>query len=208
MKKLLIILVMFLVLPVFADTMPFYMDSIPKSALGLYQTDNEIVLYSHPEANSSMIKKMEFSYNPETMPDRVFAVLINEKKLGFLYVTDIGDEGWVEVIYDKRTGAKGWTQVKDQMQFLPWRNFYNLYGRKYGLRMLKDAPKDLEVLRAKSEDLSQIVAKFNYVKQIKLTVIRGNWALVSIQDIDETPKTGYLKWREKDGTIYAFPNIK
>ena len=208
MKKLLIILAMFLALPVFADTLPFYMDSIPKSALGLYQTDNEIVLYSHPEANSSMIKKMEFSYNPETMPDRVFAVLINEKKLGFLYVTDIGDEGWVEVIYDKRTGAKGWTQVKDQMQFLPWRNFYNLYGRKYGLRMLKDAPKDLEVLRAKSEDLSQIVSKFNYVKQIKLTVIRGNWALVSIQDLDETPKTGYLKWREKDGTIYAFPNIK
>ena len=208
MKKSLIILAMFLALPVFADTLPFYMDSIPKSALGLYQTDNEIVLYSHPEANSSMIKKMEFSYNPETMPDRVFAVLINEKNLGFLYVTDIGDEGWVEVIYDKRTGAKGWTQVKDQMQFLPWRNFYNLYGRKYGLRMLKDAPKDLEVLRAKSEDLSQIVAKFNYVKQIKLTVIRGNWALVSIQDLDETPKTGYLKWREKDGTIYAFPNIK
>ena len=57
------------------------------------------------------------------MPDSVFAVLINEKKLGFLYVTDIGDEGWVEVVYDKRTGAKGWVQVQDQMQFLPWRNF-------------------------------------------------------------------------------------
>lgn len=208
MKKFLLILLMFLALPVFADTMPFYMDSIPKSALGLYQTDKEVVLFSHPEANSNMIKKMEFSYDPETMPDSVFAVLINEKKLGFLYVTDIGDEGWVEVIYDKRTGAKGWVQLQDQMQFLPWRNFYNLYGRKYGLRMLKDAPEDLEVLRAKSEDLSQIVSKFNYVKKIKLTVIRGNWALVSVQDLDETPKTGYLKWREKDGTIYAFPNIK
>ena len=207
MKKFLVIFLMFLGLPVFADTMPFYMDSIPKSALGLYQTDKEIVLFSHPEANSNLIKKMEFSYNPENMPDSVFAVLINERKLGFLYVTDIGDEGWVEVIYDKRTGAKGWVQVQDQMQFLPWRNFYNLYGRKYGLRMLKDVPKDLEVLRAKSEDLSQIVSKFNYVKQIKLTVIRGNWALVSVQDLDETPKTGYLKWREKDGTIYAFPNI-
>ena len=208
MKKLFLLIFMFFSLPVFADTMPFYVDSIPKTALGLYQTDKELVLFSHPEANSNVIKKMEFSYNPETMPDSVFAVLINEKKLGFLYVTDIGDEGWVEVIYDKRTGAKGWVQVQDQMQFLPWRNFYNLYGRKYGLRMLKDAPKDLEVLRAKSEDLSQIVAKFNYVKQIKLTVIRGNWALVSVQDLDKVPKTGYLKWREKDGTIYAFPNIK
>ena len=85
MKKFLIILAMFLTLPVFADTMPFYMDSIPKNALGLYQTDKDLVLYSHPDANSNQIKKMEFSYNPETMPDGVFAVLINEKKLGYLF---------------------------------------------------------------------------------------------------------------------------
>lgn len=208
MKKFLIILAMFFVLPAFADTMPFYIDSIPKNSLGLYQTDKEITLYSHPDANSQEIKKISFSYNPETMPDSVFAVLINEKKLGYLYVTDIEDEGWVEVIYDKRTGAKGWVQTIDQMQFLPWRNFYNLYGKKYGLRFLKNTPDDLEVLRAKPEDLGQIVSKLNYIKNIKLTVIRGNWALVSVQDLDKTPKTGYMKWRNSDGTIYAFPNIQ
>lgn len=208
MKKLLIILMMLISIPVFADTMPFYMDSIPKAALGVYQTDAEITLFSEPDANSNMIKKMTFSYNPETMPDSVFAVLINEKQLGYLYVTDIGDEGWVEVIYDKRSGAKGWVLTKDQMQFLPWRIFYNLYGKKYGLRLLKDVPNDLESLKAKPEDLAQTVSKLNYIKQIKLTVIRGNWALVSVQDLDKTPKTGYLKWRNSDGTIYAFPNIK
>ena len=120
------------------------------------------------------------------MTDRVFDILINEKKLGFLYVTDIGDENWVEVIYDKRTGAKGWVQTQDRMQFLPWLNFYNLYGRKYGLRFLQDAPLDLQVLRAKSEENSQTLSKLNYIKQIKLTVIRGNWALVSVFDIDKT----------------------
>ena len=208
MKKLLVILAMFLAIPAFADTMPFYINSIPKGMLGLYQTDKEITLYSHPESNSQVIKKMDFSYNPESMPDNVFALLINEKKLGFLYVSDIGDEGWVEVIYDKRTGAKGWVQTIDRMQFLPWLNFYNLYGRKYGLRLLKDAPEDIEDLHAKSEEGSQIVSKLRYIKQIKLTVIRGNWALVSVSDLDKTPKTGYLRWRGDDGTIYAFPNIK
>ena len=208
MKRFLIILALFLALPVFADTMPFYMDSIPKRTLGLYQTDSGLSLYSEPNEKSNVIKKMTFSYNPESMPDKVFAVLINEKKLGFLYVTDIGDDGWVEVIYDKRTGAKGWVQTADSMQFQPWRNFYNLYGRKYGLRILKDAPEDIEVLKAKSEDLSQTVSKLNYVQQIKLTVIRGNWALVTAFDLDKTPKTGYLKWRGDNGEIYAFPNIK
>ncbi len=208
MKKILIILCLFLMMPVWADTMPFYMNSIPKNAIGMYQTGENITLYSHPEANSAVIKKLDFSYDPNTMPDNVFAVLLNEKKLGFLYVSDIGDDGWVEVIYDKITGAKGWVQTEDRFQFLPWLSFYNMYGRKYGLRILKDAPDEIETLHAKSEDLSQNVATLRFVKQIKLTVIRGNWALVSVVDIDKTPKTGYMKWRGTDGTIYAFPNIK
>ena len=191
-------------MPVLADTMPFYMNSIPKNAIGMYQTGENITLYSHPEANSAVIKKLDFSYDPNTMPDNVFAVLLNEKKLGFLYVSDIGDDGWVEVIYDKITGAKGWVQTEDRFQFLPWLSFYNMYGRKYGLRILKDAPDEIETLHAKSEDLSQNVATLRFVKQIKLTVIRGNWALVSVVDIDKTPKTGYMKWRGTDGTIMLF----
>lgn len=208
MKKILLILLMFFALPVFADTMPYYVESIPKNSIGLYQTGDELSIYTHPDSNSGLIKKMAFDYKPENMPDSVFAVLLNEQRLGYLYVTDIGDEGWVEVIYNKKTGTKGWVVAQDSMQFLPYRNFYNLYGKKYGLRILKNTPSDLEVLRAKSEDLSQIVSKFNYVKKINLTVIRGNWALVSVFDLDNTPKTGYLKWRETDGTIYAFPNVK
>ena len=208
MRKFLIILCLFFMMPVLADTMPFYMNSIPKNAIGMYQTGENTTLYSHPEANSAVIKKLDFSYDPNTMPDNVFAVLLNEKKLGFLYVSDIGDDGWVEVIYDKITGAKGWVQTEDRFQFLPWLSFYNMYGRKYGLRILKDAPDEIETLHAKSEDLSQNVATLRFVKQIKLTVIRGNWALVSVVDIDKTPKTGYMKWRGTDGTIYAFPNIK
>ena len=208
MKKFLIMLFMMICVPVFADTMPFYVDSVPKEAIGVYQTGKEVVLYSHPDANSEVVKRMEFSYKPDTMPSNVFGVLINEKGLGLMYVTDIGDEGWVEVIYDKITGAKGWVITEDRMQFLPWINFYNLYGRKYGIRFMKDSPKDLQVLRAKSEDLSQTVSKLNYVKMIKLTKIQGNWALVTVKDMDEIPKTGFLKWRNSDGTIYAFPDIK
>ena len=174
----------------------------------MYQTGENITIYSEPEANSKAIKNVEFSYKPETMPDGMFAVLLNEKKLGFLYVSDIGDDGWVEVIYDRHTGARGWVLTEDKFQFLPWLSFYNMYGRKYGLRLFKDTPDKIEVLRAKSEETSQNVDKLNYVKQIKLTAIRGNWALVSVFDIDKTPKTGFLRWRSDEGVIYAFPNIK
>jgi hypothetical protein len=208
MKKFLIVLFMLIVLPVFADTMPFYVNSIPSDSIGVYQTGKELVLYSHPDVNSNTVKRFSFSYKPENMPDSVFAVLLNEKELGFLYVTDIDDDGWVQVIYDKQTRAKGWVQTEDRMQFLPWLNFYNLYGRKYGLRLFKDVSDDIKVLHSKSEDLSQNISKINYVKQIKLTKVSGNWALVSVIDLDNTPKTGFLRWRSNDGVIYAFPNIK
>ena len=207
MKKLLIILSMLLTIPAFADTMPYYINSIPKDAIGVFQTGDCLTIYSHPELDSKIVKIFDFSYNPDTMPDGVFGVLLNEKKLGMLYVTDIGDDNWVEVIYNRRTGAKGWVTTEDRFQFLPWINFYNMYGRKYGLKILKDAPKEVETLHAKSEDISQSVAKMNYVKQIKLTKLTGNWAMVSVFDLDKVPKMGYMRWRGDDGVIYAFPNI-
>ncbi len=208
MKKFLITLCMMLILPVFADTMPFYMNSIPKDAIGMYQTGESITIFSHPEANSRVVKTFDFSYTPESMPDNVFALLLNEKKLGFLYVSDIGDEGWVEVIFNKMTGEKGWVQTEDRFQFLPWLSFYNMYGRKYGLRLMKDAPEDAQILHAKSEDLSQNISTLKFVKFIKVTAIRGNWALVTAVDVDKIGKTGYLKWRDSNGKIYAFPNIR
>lgn len=209
MKRFFIILIMlFIGIPVFSDTMPFYMDSMPKTAMGLYQTDKVLELRTLPDKNSPLIKRYEFSYVPEDMPVNMFAVLFNEKKLGFLYVTDIEEDGWVEVIYDKQIGAKGWVQTQDKMQFLPWMNFYNLYGRKYGLAMLKDTPKDLYTLHSQCDDNSQSISKLNYVQKIKLIKISGNWVLVTIMDLDKTPKSGWLKWRNSDGTIYAFPAIK
>lgn len=208
MKKFLIILAMLFMIPVFADTMPYYTNSIPKGTLGVYQTGEKLTVFSHPEANSRVLKEFDFTYNPETMPDGVFGLLLNEKKLGFLYVSDIGDDNWVEVIYDKKTGAKGWVTTEDRFQFLPWINFYNMYGRKYGLRLLKDAPDEVDILHAKADDLAQSVAKVNYVKMIKLTKLSGNWALVSVYDLDKIPKTGFMRWRSDNGVIYAFPNIK
>ena len=208
MKKVLIILSMIFMLPVFADTMPFYKSNIPQRTIGVYQTSDSVTLYTSPEEGAAVIKNIEFSYNPETMPDGVFALLLNERKLGFLYVSDIGDDNWIQVIYDKHTGAKGWVQTEDRFQFLPWISFYNMYGRKYGLRLLKDAPDEIKILHSKSEENSQGVGKLNYAKKIKLTAVRGNWALVSVYDLDKTLKIGYIRWRGDDGTIYAFPDIK
>ena len=48
----------------------------------------------------------------------------------------------------------------------------------------------------------------NYPQKINLNVIRGNWALVSVMDLDKIPKTGYIRWRSDDGVRYFFPAVK
>ena len=209
MKRFLITLAaIFMSLPVFADALPFYTNAVPKDTIGVYQTGDILKVYSQPDVTSKVVKEIKFSYEHQSMPDGMFAILLNDRKLGMMYVTDIGDDNWVEVIYDKRTGAKGWVLTEDKFQFLPWRNFYNMYGRKYGLRLFKDAPDEVDILHSKAEDMSQSVAKINYVKTIKLIKISGNWALVSVIDLDKTPKTGFMRWRSDDGKLYAFPNLK
>jgi len=208
MKKFLLVICMLCMIPCFADTLPYFSTAVPKDAIGLYQTGEQLTIYSHPDSNSHVLRSFDFSYKQDSMPEGVFALLLNERRLGMLYVSDLGDDNWVEVIYDKSTGARGWVMTEDKFQFMPWLNFYNMYGRKYGLRLFKDAPDSVDILHSKSEDLSQSVAKLNYVKQIKLTRISGNWALVSVFDLDKVPKMGFMRWRGDDGKIYAFPNIK
>jgi len=193
---------------VFADTMPYYTNAVPKEAIGVYQTGNKLTVYSQPDINSKILHEFDFTYNQSTMPSGLFALLLNDRKLGLIYVSDIGDDNWVEIIYDKTNCSKGWVLTEDKFQFLPWINFYNMYGRKYGLRLLKDSPDSVDILHSRAEDLSQSVAKIHYAKNIKLTKISGNWALVSVLDIEKTPKMGYMRWRSDEGVIYAFPNIK
>ena len=40
-----------------------------------------------------------------------------------------------------------------------------------------------------------------------MSLLRGNWMLVTIVDIGNEPKVGWIKWRNEDGTLMIFPNI-
>ena len=192
-------------LSVWAGYMPFYSNAIPAQTLGVFQVTDTLRVHESPEDKAKEVFVLEFNYND--MPEGVFAAFVPEKKLSFLYVTDVG-EGWIEVIYDKEKNLRGWIKLEDKFLFSSWLTFYNMYGRKYGLKLMKDLPEEYKVLKSAPEDDAQVVSRINYPQMIKLTTLRGNWALVSVLDMDKTPKTGFLKWRDSNGAIYAFPEIK
>ncbi len=214
MKKLLLILVILFLAPlkVFcADVIPQYVSIENTNTLGLYQAPNEIVLYNEPSETSNIVNSISWigeKIFPETVkPQNLFIVYLPNKNLGLLAVTD-ETENWVQVIYNNSTGAKGWIKKDDPYRFMSWVMFYNMYGKKYGLNLLKSAPDSAKDLHSATDDKSQVVATINMPQKIKLNVIRGNWALVSVLDLDRTPKTGYVRWRSAEGVKYYFPAIK
>ena len=214
MKKFLLILAILLLMPVKGfceNVVPQYVSIEHTNTLGLYQAPSEIVLYKEPYQSANIVHSISWIGDkifPESVKaNDLFIVFLPQKNLGFLAVTDETDE-WVQVIYNNSTGAKGWIKKDDPYRFMSWIMFYNMYGKKYGLNLLKEAPAEAKDLHTSTDDKSQIVGTINMPQKINLNVMRGNWALVSVMDIDRTPKTGYVRWRSDNGVKYYFPAIK
>lgn len=214
MKKFLLILAILLLMPVKGfceNVVPQYVSIEHTNTLGLYQAPSEIVLYKEPYQSSNIVHSISWIGDkifPESVKaNDLFIVFLPQKNLGFLAVTDETDE-WVQVIYNNSTGSKGWIKKDDPYRFMSWIMFYNMYGKKYGLNLLKEAPPEAKDLHTSTDDKSQIVGTINMPQKINLNAMRGNWALVSVMDIDKIPKTGYVRWRSDNGIKYYFPAIK
>ncbi len=196
----------------------FAKDIIPTSpvlvnvhTVGLYQVGNDVTIYKFPDENSQILYRVRWNekdFFPQNIsPESFFSVFLAKKELALVNVVDIAD-GWVEIVYNNSTGETGWIREDDPYKFMTWINFYNTYGKKYGLNLLKGAPALCKDLKSSPEDKAKTISTINVPKQIHLNVIRGNWALVSVMDMDKTPKTGYVRWRSDDGVRYFFPAVK
>lgn len=181
------------------------------NTFGVYQVGHSLVLYSEPNEKSAVKQRIVWSKD-EVIPQNLkhvdlFVLYLEKKDLALMAVTDETDD-WVEVIYDNSTGDKGWIKKDDPYKFNTWMNFYSMYGRKYGLTILKGAPESVNNMYGSTDDSAKVISTINKPDIINLNVIRGNWMLVTVVDVDRTPKTGYIRWRSDDGIKYLFPKFE
>lgn len=193
------------------DIIPVRPNVTQTTTIGMYQVGDDVKIYKEPNEDSQILYRVRWN-NDEFFPseigfDNFFTVFLPKKNLALVSVTDFNDD-WVEIIYNNSTGQTGWIKKDDPYKFMTWINFYNTYGKKYGLVLLKSTPETCKDIKAQTEDLAKTISTMNYPQKINLNVIRGNWALVSVFDLDKTPKTGYVRWRSDNGVRYFFPDIK
>lgn len=215
MKKTVFLLISLLILcsSAFAkDVIPTKVFDANINSYGVYQiSEHAMTLYAEPDSNSKVVKKI--SWNEENTDIEgldladLFVLYLPDRNLSLLTVVDETDD-WVKVVYDKKTSEAGWLKKDDPYKFMTWGVFYNIYGKKYGLYQLKEAPASCNSIRVAPDNLAQEVGTLNMPKKIILNVIKGNFALVSVSDLDKYPKTGFVRWRGDNGEKYYFPLVK
>ena len=70
---------------------------------------------------------------------------------------------------------------------------------------VRNLSEEYKKMYASDSKESQVVESFKYPKFINFSMIKGNWMLVSVLDIEKRTKIGWLKWRDEDGKLLAFP---
>ena len=213
MKKIIFSLFLFLMLCSTAFAGNIIPDSVSlnnTNTYGVYQVGHAIVLYSEPDDNAEIKQKIVWD-SENVIPQNLrlqdmFVLYLENKDFALMAVTD-ETEDWVEVIYDNATGERGWIKKDDPFKFNTWVNFYSVFGRKYGLKILRGAPEATKSIFGTPEG-AKAISTINHPDMINLSVIKGNWMLVTVVDADRTPKTGYIRWRSDDGIKYLFPDVK
>lgn len=199
-------------LPVSADVMPYYTGSLSNDTMGFLQVPKNFTLYLYPREDSQVVDRInwndtEVRLDKKTMePSSLFAAQIQSKNLAFCMVTD-EHEGWYKIIYDKSGKKEGWIQPKSEQDFWSLKDFYSYYGRQYGLYYMKNIDYHKRGLYSGADRFSQKLNGFTYIRSIKMNKLSGNWVLVTVTDIDNLPKIGYIQWREDDGSIILFPKF-
>lgn len=207
-----IVLVILFNLPVKADVLPLYTGIITESAIGFVQVPKSFSLYLYPRSDAEIVETVKWNNtevrykNAILEPYRLFAVQVTNKDLAFCTVIDMQDD-WYKIVYDKLHNKSAWIKPEKEEDFWSLKDFYSYYGRRYGLYYMKNIDYRKRGIYSGASMASQKLGGFTLIKSIRLNKLSGNWALVTVIDIDKLPKIGYIQWRESDGTIILFPKF-
>ncbi len=215
---LLIIIFITAVTNVFADTIPTSSTSIKNYGIGVYKIEQDFSLFSQPDEKSKIIRHIDIPSDKNQPQSAIirsssgvpspFIISIPSMQEYFMTVYEYPENDWIEVYYNQKNSQRGFLKFLQKENFMTWKEFFLKYGKKNGLIVMKDLPEAKYKLYSQDSEKSQVVDTFTYPQYIAMRIIRGNWMLVTVVDSGTIYKTGWIKWRGEDGTLYLFPKFK
>ena len=219
MRKIIFVITLFVflffVMPARADMMPLSTKSIRYYGVGVLNMPKNYSVYAKPDKDAIILQEVDYKkmknsaiVKSSDMHKYSYIAYIPSSDVAFLTVENNLGNGWYNVYINQQTGETGWVYNENEDDFYTYRTLFYKYGKKYGLRIFNDIPREQRVLYAKQSKESQVLDKLTYPKYITFTVIMGNWLLISVNDTSKYAKVGWFNWRNDDGTLNMFPNLK
>ncbi len=219
MKRFILLLVFFIlfifILPAKADIIPLSSKSIKHYGIGVLNLPKNYKVYKYPYFDSTVIREVNYEsikksaiVNTLDMRKISYVAYVPSNNVALLTVDLNPGNNWYCVFINQSTGETGWVYTEDENSFMTYKDLFYRYGKMYGVRIFGDVPKETKNLYSKEDKSSQILEELTYPKFINFTVIRGNWLLAVVNDITKQAKVGWFNWRNDDGSLNMFPNLK
>ena len=194
------------------EVMPYYINSIKKTGIGLTSISSPLVMKQEPKNEAKTLEILTFDYKNPPMcaineqkcnMDDIFIVYKEDEKLAFLSTLD-ETNSWALVCFNQvENPVCGWVK-EEKNRYYTWSEFYNYFGKKYGLYFLKDVQKSDKVLYSAPAKQTNSTGFVEMAKNIAPWLVQGNWVLVKIIDFGNTSKTGWLNYRDDRGRLKLF----
>ena len=218
MKKIILTILFLLIfsLKSNADVTPQYLSSVGHFGIGIAQNEKNIKIYENPNISSKI--KAHIIWNEkgdlwckntkmQCEAKDIFLGFAPSNNIALFSVEDENDN-WIYVCYNQRYGLFGWIKKSEYTKYLSWSEFLISYGKKYGMYLFRDVPKEYKRLYASPDNQSACVDSFFLATHIEPWLMRGNWILVKVENYDDKQNTGWLRFRSDDGRFFGFVNLK
>jgi hypothetical protein len=164
--------------------------------------------------------------------DRTFLCFYPALDVAMLAVTGENGQGWAEVVYDQKQGKTGWVRLKTPGDargdttddttgtntggvsqepahfgaYQTWLEFMRLNAKVSGVYWLSGVSGYHRALRSRDDDTAKLLP-VTMIRSMKVRFVRGNWLLVEALDFERNTPIGWIRWRDDDGNLMAFPNL-
>ena len=215
MKKIILSFFVFLnlYLVACADVTPYYINSLRRYGIGYSQVQSPLVMRREPKLEGEILETLNFNYKIEETVceknkdkcniDEVFASYSKSKKIAFMTTLDSTD-GWNLVCFNQsERPVCGWVE-DEKNKFYTIAEFFNYFGKKYGVYLFKDLEKSDKILYAAPVKQTNSTGSLEMPKLITPWLIRGNWMLIKATDFQGQMKTGWINYRGNNGKLKLF----
>ena len=215
-----IIIFLFIVSNIFstalADVLPHYVNSLRRYGIGFTAIESPLVLRNLPNDEAKIVETLNFDFktgessclinSQKCSTDEVFSAFSPKNKIALLTTLD-ESENWSFVCFNQSEAPVcGWAK-EDKNKFYNWTDFFNIYGKKYGLYLFKDLQKADKILYSAPTKQSNSTGNIELPRLITPWLVRGNWILVKVYDFNNQTKTGWLNFRDERGKLKVFVGL-